>query len=307
MFRRLLVVVVAAAAAAFFAYAIASRWSQLHSDGLRFQPAYLVLATFCISVAVAGVAYVWKEILHQLEPEREQRMLPLMRAFFYSWLARYVPGTVPFVLMRIEMTQRLGYKRSSVAASIVYENVLQVGLALVVSLVLLFAVLGQRLGHFSLYGLALIPLALAAASAHPRVLIPAVNRIARRLGRPEIDATSVLTVRAMARATGLYTVCVLVNGLGFYFALLALTPAGPEHIAGAIGTYNLAAAISVLVIFVPSGLGVREGVIVGLMSLQFPVEVAAGVAVLSRVAAVAADGLPAAAIFAVDAARRLRR
>ena len=303
---RAVIALLLAAAAAFFAYAVSSRWGDLHGGAIRFRPVFLALSALCICVAVAGFGLVWKQILDRLEGGERRPAYPLMRAFFVSWLARYIPGTVPFLLLRMEMTQRLGYRRSAVATSLVYENVLQLGTALAVSFVLLLAAMGQHFGSFALYGVALAPLAGAAVLAHPRLLVPAANRVARRLGRPEISADSVLPVRAIARAVALYSVFVVINGLGFYFALLAVMPAGPEHIVAAIGIYNLAGVIGVLAVFVPSGLGVREGIIVGLAGLQFPVEVAAAAALLARVAALAADGLPAAGVLLIDTARRLR-
>lgn len=297
----------AAAAAAFFVYALASRWSGISSGDLRFQPGYFALAAFFIGAAVATIGCTWKVMLDRLDERPGQPALPLMRAFFYSWLGRYIPGTVPFLLMRVEMAQRAGYRRGPVAASIAYENVLQLATALAVSLALLVVTMGQHAGSFALYALLLVPLAGAALLVHPRVLVPVLNRIARRLRREEIASSRVLSSRTILALVGLYTLFVVLNGVGFYFALLALTPVGPEYLPAAIGIYNLAGVIGVLAVFVPSGLGVREGIIIALLSFQLPIEVAAAAAVLSRVAAALADGLPAAGLFAYDGLRRLRR
>jgi uncharacterized membrane protein YbhN (UPF0104 family) len=295
------------AGAAFFVYALATRWSGTWSSDLRFQPAYLAVAALFIAAAVATIGFTWKLMLDHLGGRASERPVqPLLRAFFYSWLGRYIPGTVPFLLMRVEMTQRAGYRRGPVAASLAYENVLQLATALALSLALLIATMGRHADSFALYGLLLVPLAGAALIAQPRVLLPVLNRVARRLGRDEVDAASVLPGRAIAAAVALYCLFVVLNGVGFYFALLAVTPARPEYLPAAIGIYNLAGVIGVLAVFVPSGLGVREGVIIALVSLQFPIEVAAGAAVLSRVAAATADGLPAACLFAHDGLRRLR-
>jgi len=302
---KLLLAALGAAASVFFVYALASRWGDIWSADVRFQPAFFALASFCIGAAVAAIGYTWKVILDQLD-RRPQPVLPLMRAFFYSWLGRYIPGTVPFLLMRVEMTQRLGYRRGPVAASLAYENVLQLATALALSFALLIAAMGRQVDTFALYGLVLIPLGGAALLAHPSVLVPVLNMVARRLGREEIDPGSVLSLRSITTAVGLYALFVVLNGLGFYFALLALTPVGPEYLPAAIGIYNLAGVIGVLAVFVPSGLGVREGIIIALVSIEFPIEVAAAAAVLSRVAAVVADGVPVACLFAYDGLRRLR-
>jgi hypothetical protein len=213
---------------------------------------------------------------------------------------------VPWLLLRVEQAQRHGYRRTTLAASLAYENVLQLATALLVAFVLLLASMSGHLGAFWLYGLALVPLVGAAVLVQPRVLVPCANRIARLLRRPEISSESVLPTRAMARAVLLYALFVVINGLGFYCALNAVRPVGPGYMPAAIGIYNLAGVIGILAVVTPSGLGVREGIIIGLVSLQYPLEVAAAAAVIARVASIPADGLPAALFFASDHLRPAR-
>src|SRR4029077_19978761 len=143
-----------------------------------------------------------------------------------------------------------------------------------VSLVLVAITFGPNAGGFAMYGLALLPLAAAAAFAHPRLLVPFANGVARLTGRTELAKESVLSARAMTRAVALYTTSVLANGLGFYFVMRAVAPVGPSEVPAAVGIYNLAGVVGVLAVLVPSGLGVREGVITALVSVHAPLEVA---------------------------------
>ncbi len=58
-----------------------------------------------------------------------------------------------------------------------------------------------------------------------------------------------------------------------------------------IGVSNLAGALGMLAIFAPSGIGVREGILLGLLSIVMPTEFALLVTVTSRLWDVALDGI----------------
>jgi uncharacterized membrane protein YbhN (UPF0104 family) len=296
--------VLAVLSLAFMCYALASRLLGLHGAA-SLSPGYLLLGIVFMTAAVVALGMTWIELLERLGGRRSPRG-PLLRAFFYCWLGRYIPGTIPFLVMRVEATRRLGYSRAVVVASIAYEQVLQIGVALTVSLALLMMAFGPRAAGFAAYGLILIPLAAAGVCLHPRVLASLANRAARLRGRPEITDELLLTGHAMMRVAAMYAAAVLVNGLGFYFVLRAVAPVSLAEFPAACGAYNLAGVLGILAIFVPSGLGVREGVVTALVGLHQPLEVAATAALLSRAAAVIADVVPAGLLLVTDIARRCR-
>ena len=74
-----------------------------------------------------------------------------------------------------------------------------------------------------------------------------------------------------------------------------------------MGVYSLAAAIGVAVIFVPSGIGVREGVIVALMSSVISPEEALLAAGATRAIATLADLVPLALLGVQQLASRTLR
>ena len=85
----------------------------------------------------------------------------------------------------------------------------------------------------------------------------------------------------------------LLNGAGFVLIVGTVAPVAPGDwvVLGAI--YVVAGAIGILAVFVPSGLGVREGVIVVLASPVIGANAAILAAILARLIATAADGLVA--------------
>lgn len=78
-------------------------------------------------------------------------------------------------------------------------------------------------------------------------------------------------------------------GAGFVFIAMSVVDVDPSMYLGLGATYILAGIIGILALFVPSGIGVREGVIILFASAYFPVETATLIALLARFYATVAD------------------
>jgi uncharacterized membrane protein YbhN (UPF0104 family) len=85
----------------------------------------------------------------------------------------------------------------------------------------------------------------------------------------------------------------------------AISPGAGVPLLLAVAAYNLAGIAGILAFAIPSGIGVREGVVVALMGAAITPPVALGAAVAVRLVAVAADFTPIAAIAAWHGVRRI--
>jgi glycosyltransferase 2 family protein len=79
------------------------------------------------------------------------------------------------------------------------------------------------------------------------------------------------------------------NGAGFVLIVSSMMTISPDMYIGLGATYILASIIGLLAIFVPGGLGVREAIIVLVLSVYFPVEQAIIVALVARFYATISD------------------
>src|SRR5205085_10066625 len=118
---------------------------------------------------------------------------------------------------------------------------------------------------------------------HPRVLNGLLNLALRLLKRNTVQ----LTVRYsdILLVTLAWCASWIVAGSAFYVLLLALWPTAPlVALPICIGIYALAWDIGFVSFITPSGLGFREGAIVGLfaLSLPLPAGLAPIIAILSR-------------------------
>ncbi len=202
-----------------------------------------------------------------------------LQAEMASMLAKYVPGMVWTPLARILWLRRAGVGRSGLVLGSI---ALEAGLS-ALSGVLVFAV---ALLWIDTGAAPLVPLALFSAAVavliHPMVYRALARRVVRRFGEED---PPVLRYRTMLALLAYYSATWLTGGLAVFFLLRSLggDPALTD-VPYLGGTAAVGAIVAVLAVFAPSGLGVREGSMYGLLLAVTTEAVALGATVLNRVA-----------------------
>jgi glycosyltransferase 2 family protein len=210
-----------------------------------------------------------------------------LQAEMASMLAKYVPGTVWTPLARIVWLRRSGVRQTAVVLGSI---ALEAGLS-AISGVLVFA--------FSLLFVGgqgpevIVPLAaftvVVGVLIHPRVFSVLARRVLSRFGGEELP---VLSYRLMLALLAFYSLTWLVGGVALYLLVRSLGgDPGLDSIPFLGGTAAVGAIVAVLSVFAPSGLGVREGSMYGLMLAVTSPPVALGVTVLNRLAITIVEAL----------------
>jgi uncharacterized membrane protein YbhN (UPF0104 family) len=129
------------------------------------------------------------------------------------------------------------------------------------------------------------------------VLVPSVyNRLVnfayKLIRHKTIDAENLANSRTIAQGASLYLIDAIINGFSLFFIAKGVDPALSYHdLIFAMGAASLAGAVSMLAVFAPSGLGVREGIQLVLFSLIMPKELALVVTIITRLWTVGVDVL----------------
>jgi hypothetical protein len=98
--------------------------------------------------------------------------------------------------------------------------------------------------------------------------------------------------QAVIRSFVLFVIANIIIGTANFMVAKAVDPTLPNNLyLYLVGTFGLAGAIGIAIPFLPSGLGVRDGIQLVLLSLVVPKEIALSITVLSRLWSVAVDGL----------------
>jgi hypothetical protein len=211
-----------------------------------------------------------------------------LRPFFYTLLGRYVPGRFAVILGKVYMYEKRGVPRLSAGLAVAYENVFAAVGGVAIALAASATILSGTFSWAALAAAAAGAVALAAL-IHPKVLRPLLAWTVRKTRLGELGpGTLVGRGQSVAFALAYAGYCI---SLGAFFAFFAaaFVPVDLNVALRAGAAYVAAAVLGYVTVFAPSGLGVREGLLVILLQRYMPVGEAAFLAVASRLAAVAAE------------------
>jgi uncharacterized membrane protein YbhN (UPF0104 family) len=280
---------------ALFFYSVKRNWNELTAYKFEWNPWFLALAFLGFFLQELSYGLIWRKVLMRLGAQLDLRAA--LRIYLASEFVRYIPGNVWHVLTRILWVGKYGVSRSIAFASMTVELITKLAAGvLIFALSLLFwsdigAVQTLLHGTPIIVGLGVVLIAGLLVGLHPRVLNGLLNVALRVLKRDPV----ILTLRYgdILLVTLFWLVSWAIAGCAFYMLLLSLFPTVPVSVLPiCIGIYAIAWDIGFVSFITPSGLGFREGAIVGLFALAVPFmpgTVAGILALLSRLVSTIAE------------------
>ena len=235
------------------------------------------LAIAAVIVAFYYLLFVvgWQRILAAYGIRIPYRVA--LQAEMLSMLAKYVPGGVWTPAARVVALRRFGVKETPVVlASILLEAGLSALAGVGVFVVGLTLVEGADAP--------LLPLGAFAVLVAFLLYPPVFQGVARRLLRPfGAEEVTPLPARTVVWLLGFYALTWPLGGAALFFMLRAV---GGDPSLSSIpylgGTSAVGAIVAVLAVFAPSGLGVREASMYGLLLAVVSEAVALGATVINR-------------------------
>ncbi len=275
----------------FFANALVDNWQALRN--INFYPdLWSLMAVVVFAAAVVASGWLWGMIVNALS---DKKVLPgsAVKVHITSWLLKYVPGQVGSVANKIAWGHANGYSKKVMLASFIYENIfLQVASFALAVPILLVASGPAPIASNWLYLVApLAMLAVILIVSNQKIFYFVTSRVLKSLFKKNVTKELFLPSKEVLRLQLAFLVPRLINSLGFVLILISFFEISPNTYLPLAAAYVFAGAIGILAVFVPSGLGVREAVIV-LFSAQFmPIEQAIVAAAIARLYSTFADGL----------------
>lgn len=199
-------------------------------------------------------------------------------AYLYSILGKYIPGKVFMLAARIPAYERNNVKARKVTVCFLLENICTLSGAAFLFVISLLFFPNEILNEYKWMTLGLIVLFFVCIN--PRIM-NFFLKIAERLTKKEDMAISITYVQ-MIKVVILFILNWLIVGSGFYMLVCSIYPIPLSELLYVGGIYGLSAIIGILAIFAPSGIGVREGIIVMGLSLIIPSEYAIIISIISR-------------------------
>lgn len=283
----------------FAVFYLVTQWSAVSATIVRIPWQSLVLSFVLVVVGLLAGTLSWVAVLNGLGPK-----VPVARAsqvMLVGQLGKYVPGSVWSYVLQMELGRQYGILRPRVLVTSLYAA----GIGVVSSLVLgAFALPFVSARHPALLWLFLL-LPVGLVCLHPRVMTWLASLVLKIFRRPPLDhEVAFVTV---AKAVGWSLVAYVCYGLHLWLLVNALVNPDFGTLVLLTGAMALGFTVSLFAFIFPSGVGVREAVLVGAMALLLTVPQASALSLVSRAMFTAADVLAAgaAALVAVILRRRI--
>jgi glycosyltransferase 2 family protein len=257
-------------------YAVRGEWAKAGPSLADAHPGWVGAALAAVAAYYLVFILGWLRILAALDVHVSY--VAALQSEMVSMLAKYVPGGVWTPAARVGALERLSRTNApgTVLASILIEAVLSALSGVIVFVVSLAWVrdVDAPLIPLVLFGLA------CAAMLHPRIFRPLMARLLRPFG---VRALRPLPFPTMLALLGFYCATWLVGGLGLFFLIRSLgEDPGLATVPFLGGTAAVGAIVAVLAIVAPSGLGVREASMYGLLIAVTSKTTALGTTILNR-------------------------
>jgi uncharacterized membrane protein YbhN (UPF0104 family) len=232
---RLLAQLLLVAAGVFVVLRARSLWNGSHVDWSQVDWIALGAAVVLAAVATVAAALIWLAILNSLGVRTHLRSAGI---FVQAQLGKYIPGSVWQYAGRAAVARSQGLPVRPVAVSLPIE----------------FAASAIAAGATGAFLLGWWGALIVAAAA---IILVVVERPAR---------LRAVAVPATLRATLLYVTVWLLLGVSFWLCAYGLVGVPAEDLAYYTGSFAIAWLAGLLAIYAPGGLGVREAVLVALLS-----------------------------------------
>jgi len=262
-------------------------WHDVSDTVAEIGPA-ATLTSFALALAgLAASAMTWKHSLRELGAS--VTVPSAMKIYLVGQLGKYVPGSVWAFVVQMELARTASVQRVQSLAA----GVLSVGINILVGGALGLAVqpfLGDSSPYRFLAGA--IGIACCALALAPPVLSRLANLAFRVARRPQVTCSP--SWSGILRATSFSASCWLLYGLAL--CILVIGAGGDPSIAVLVPLPAVALAMTVgaLVVISPSGIGVREAVLVATLAPVLEPTDALAVALVLRVVFTLADLVAAA-------------
>ncbi len=254
----------------FLVKSLVSNWNQVKDFNWEFDYGLLILSFVLQMVALSWLVKVWQGVLRHTGSSVSY--LKLFKVWFFSNLGRYLPGKVWQFLGMVYMLEKRGVPKKNTFSTAVLAQSFSVLSGLLIAFIFLGINLYSQFLHQNpglLIVVALFVLFVLIVVFYPNLLGKILNLGLGFLKKEKISldiTSSDIIMHVLA-----YSVSWLLFGLAFLMFVKSMSQASFEMYPSLTGAFAFSVNIGFLALFVPGGIGVREGILVLLLSSLFPV------------------------------------
>ena len=255
-------------------------WNQVKDTPFTLRPFPFILSTLIF--AFSYFIQIWAWYLITLKLEIALSPSETLKTWFYSQLGKYLPGKIWLFLGRFHFYESRGKSKKAISIALYLETVtIIMGAGLIFLAALIFHREIRLFYSWRHPGWLVLLFLLGFIFLHPRVLQKILNWALVHFKREPVSLSI-----SYSDVLWILFVCIVswaIGGIGFYLFVDAVYPVAPQYILFLTGALAISSTLGLIAIFAPSGLGVREGALVYLLSLMMPTPVAVIISILTRI------------------------
>ncbi|MGX5682370.1 lysylphosphatidylglycerol synthase domain-containing protein [Schumannella luteola] len=294
--RYVLLAVVVGFAIAFFA----RQWGDIAEVIQAIPAGAVVLSSVALLIGMLANVLSWVTLLNGLG-----HVVPLPRGaqiMLVGQLGKYVPGSVWAYVMQMELGRQYGVARARVLVTALYAA----GIGVVASLLLGVSIVPELAARHAAFGWLYLLLPIGLVCLHPRVMTWLSNLVLKAFRRPALEHR--VRFRTILVAVAWSVLSDLLYGVHLQLLASEFAPATPLTVVMLGAALSLGFTASLIAFVLPSGVGVREFVVIAVLVSIVPLADASALALVSRAMFTAGDLLLAgiAVVVVLVLRRRLR-
>jgi uncharacterized membrane protein YbhN (UPF0104 family) len=243
-------------------------WSEIAHAHIKPNIASLVISCIIIVCSfLLGLGFIWFLILRLFN--RNITFWQAVRTSAFAQFGKYIPGKVWAFGGRVYFAKKYGVAEVETVTALLIETVTSTSSAIILFILSLLTYKNLNVPFNVYFLLILVPLSFVII--HPKVLTSILKIFCSLL-----QFSSLLVIYL------LYFLYWIVHTIGFYFVTNAIFPIPLYSAFGVMGAYAISWTIGFLVILVPGGFGVREGLLTIFLQNFMPLPFATLMAFVGR-------------------------
>ena len=268
-----------------FAYQIHKDWEKIVNFSWEFDATFAGISISLLLINTAMEVGIWNKTLNWFTKSLPYRLA--IPAYVWSSLARYIPGKVASLIIRMGLTGQVNVPMIPMLAASTVELAVRTASGF---FMLLIAFLIVKTGEKSIIIMAISVIIVVLIVAHPKIMIPIMNWFLRKIKQPEIVV--IPKYRNILLVFGLNILRWIIYGSAFAMLCAAIYKITLSQFIPMIGISPGGWAAG-FVFLTPGGLGIAEWIQnFGLKQLlKLPQELAIILPVLFRLSTLLAEGI----------------
>ncbi|MCL4458354.1 MAG: lysylphosphatidylglycerol synthase domain-containing protein [Chloroflexi bacterium] len=276
--QRVITALLVALTFVFLGYSLYQSWHELSRYEWAVNYLYLSFSFLLYPITFLLLAWGWSSIIRGLGAACGFWLN--LQIYAQAALAKRIPGTLWYVAGRVYLYNQQGVHRSVTLMGTFIEIALIILSGASLSLLTIpfyFETVNNQIGFFMV-----LPLLSVLILASPKI-VSAMGRFFWRMDRGQSASLPEMKIADILGCLLIYIVTWVLGGVVLYCLTKAIYPLEVQQLPQIISVWVVAGTISSVVLFAPSGLGVREISLSLLLSRYLPLSIAIVVALLFRV------------------------